>query len=197
MASGGDAEGRVGSGATAAVTCQAAGCGQDPAKIALTGLDLSQAVVVILAVLAISGEYSTGMIRLTLTATPSRWRGPSMGAPSSWLRHWTRQRPSEPAEAGGGYHSDLTRTFCLGPAPAPLAKLYDDDIRSKRKFVVGRAGRGVVTVTEQPLDDEGAALGAPDVYRGRLKRAPPPPRNANNNTAAQFEIEVEVDGAMA
>ena len=28
----------------------------------------------IVAVTVISGEYSTGMIRLTLTATPSRWR---------------------------------------------------------------------------------------------------------------------------
>jgi ABC-2 type transport system permease protein len=62
----------VGSGAAAAVTCQGAGCGQDPAKIALTGVDLSQAVVVILAVLTISGEYSTGMIRVTLTAMPRR-----------------------------------------------------------------------------------------------------------------------------
>jgi ABC-2 type transport system permease protein len=50
----------------------AAGCGQDPAKIALSGIDLSQAVVAILAVLAISGEYSTGMIRTTLTAMPRR-----------------------------------------------------------------------------------------------------------------------------
>ncbi|HEY6279356.1 MAG TPA: hypothetical protein VIX86_23840, partial [Streptosporangiaceae bacterium] len=32
------------------------GCAQDPAKISLTGVDLSQAVVAILAVLAISGE---------------------------------------------------------------------------------------------------------------------------------------------
>src|SRR5262249_42004011 len=31
-----------------------------------------------------------------------------------------------PGEAGGGYHSDLTRTFCLGPAPDPLRKLYVD-----------------------------------------------------------------------
>jgi Xaa-Pro aminopeptidase len=29
-----------------------------------------------------------------------------------------------PGEAGGGYHTDMTRTFCLGPAPAPLATLY-------------------------------------------------------------------------
>jgi Xaa-Pro aminopeptidase len=31
-----------------------------------------------------------------------------------------------PAEAGGGYHTDMTRTFCLGPAPAPLRKVYDE-----------------------------------------------------------------------
>jgi ABC-2 type transport system permease protein len=62
----------VGSAAAATVTCQAAGCGQDPAKIALSGIDLSQAVVAILGVLAISGEYSSGMIRTTLTAVPGR-----------------------------------------------------------------------------------------------------------------------------
>jgi Xaa-Pro aminopeptidase len=31
-----------------------------------------------------------------------------------------------PGEAGGGYHTDLTRTFCLGPAPEPLKRLYGD-----------------------------------------------------------------------
>jgi ABC-2 type transport system permease protein len=62
----------VGAGAATAATCPAAGCGQDQAKIALSGIDLSQAVVAILAVLAISGEYSTGMIRTTLTAMPRR-----------------------------------------------------------------------------------------------------------------------------
>ena len=31
-----------------------------------------------------------------------------------------------PAEAGGGYHSDLTRTFCVGHAPKPLADAYRD-----------------------------------------------------------------------
>jgi ABC-2 type transport system permease protein len=62
----------AGSGAAAATTCQAPGCGQDSARIALVGIDLSQVVVAILAVLAISGEYSTGMIRVTLTALPGR-----------------------------------------------------------------------------------------------------------------------------
>ncbi len=31
-----------------------------------------------------------------------------------------------PGEAGGGYHSDVTRTYCVGPAPEPLKKLYAD-----------------------------------------------------------------------
>ena len=59
--------------AAAATTCPAAGCGQDPAKIALAGVDLSQAIVATLAVLAVSGEYSTGMIGVTLIAMPRRF----------------------------------------------------------------------------------------------------------------------------
>src|SRR6266542_4664559 len=58
--------------AAAAVTCPSAGCGQDPAKVSLTGIEFGQAVVAILAVLAISGEYSSGMIRVTLAAMPRR-----------------------------------------------------------------------------------------------------------------------------
>jgi ABC-2 type transport system permease protein len=59
-------------GAAVAVRCPSAGCAQDPAKISLTGIELGQAVVAVLAVLAISGEYSTGMIRTTLAAMPRR-----------------------------------------------------------------------------------------------------------------------------
>jgi ABC-2 type transport system permease protein len=62
----------VGAAAAAAVKCPSAGCSLDPAKISLTGIDLGQAVVAILAVLAVSGEYSTGMIRVTLAAVPRR-----------------------------------------------------------------------------------------------------------------------------
>jgi ABC-2 type transport system permease protein len=62
----------VGGAVAGTVSCQAAGCDGDPARIALSGVNLSQAVVAILAVLAISGEYSSGMIRTTLTAMPRR-----------------------------------------------------------------------------------------------------------------------------
>jgi ABC-2 type transport system permease protein len=62
----------LGLAASAAVTCPDLGCGQDPAKVSLTGVGLGQAVVAILAVLAVSGEYSNGMARLTFTAMPRR-----------------------------------------------------------------------------------------------------------------------------
>jgi ABC-2 type transport system permease protein len=62
----------VSAAATAAITCPSAGCNQDPTKLSLTGINLGQALVAILAVVAISSEYSTGMIRVTLAAMPRR-----------------------------------------------------------------------------------------------------------------------------
>ncbi|MGW5124899.1 ABC transporter permease [Streptomyces sp. NPDC004069] len=61
-------------GATSVVTCGSAGCGGDTTRLSLIGVELGQALVAILAVLVISGEYSTGLIRTTLAATPRRAR---------------------------------------------------------------------------------------------------------------------------
>jgi ABC-2 type transport system permease protein len=57
--------------ATAVVKCPAS-CGEDTTKLSLTGILLGQAAVAVLAVLVMSGEYSSGMIRITLTAVPRR-----------------------------------------------------------------------------------------------------------------------------
>jgi ABC-2 type transport system permease protein len=63
----------VSAAAVAAASCHhGMVCQPDPAKLSLTGVDLGQAVVAILAVLVISTEYSTGMIRVTFTAMPGR-----------------------------------------------------------------------------------------------------------------------------
>jgi ABC-2 type transport system permease protein len=58
--------------AVAALRCPAAGCAVDTTKLSLTGVQLGQAVVAVLAVLVIGTEYSTGMIHTTLTALPRR-----------------------------------------------------------------------------------------------------------------------------
>ncbi|WP_329045674.1 ABC transporter permease [Amycolatopsis sp. NBC_01488] len=59
-------------GVTSIMTCDATGCGHDTTKLSLTGVQLGQAPVVVLAVLVISSEYDSGLIRTTLTATPYR-----------------------------------------------------------------------------------------------------------------------------
>ena len=59
--------------AAAAVTCRSAvACPVDTTKLSLTGINLGQAAVAIPAVLAISSEYRTGMIHITLAAMPRR-----------------------------------------------------------------------------------------------------------------------------
>ena len=47
-------------------------CSYDTPKLSLTGVLVGQALVAVLAVLVVTGEYSSGMIRITLTAVPRR-----------------------------------------------------------------------------------------------------------------------------
>jgi len=62
----------VSTAAAAATRCPAGTCFEDTTKLSLTGVVFGQAVVAILAVLGISSEYGTGMIRTTVTAMPRR-----------------------------------------------------------------------------------------------------------------------------
>jgi ABC-2 type transport system permease protein len=57
---------------TSAIVKCPASCSADTTKVSLTGVMLGQAAVAVLAVLTISGEYSTGMIRTSLIAMPRR-----------------------------------------------------------------------------------------------------------------------------
>jgi ABC-2 type transport system permease protein len=63
----------VSTAAVGATSCPAGmQCPVDPTKLSLTGIQFGQAVVAMLAVLAICNEYSTGMIRITFAAMPRR-----------------------------------------------------------------------------------------------------------------------------
>ncbi|MFF4398748.1 ABC transporter permease [Streptomyces sp. NPDC001480] len=62
----------LGAAVSAIATCPHAGCGIDAPRLVLSGVYLGQAPVAVLAVLTVSGEYSTALIRTTLTAVPSR-----------------------------------------------------------------------------------------------------------------------------
>jgi ABC-2 type transport system permease protein len=60
------------SAAAAAASSSTEGGDQDISKLSLTGIDLGQAAVVVLGVLVISNEYSSGMMGVTLAALPRR-----------------------------------------------------------------------------------------------------------------------------
>ena len=92
----------VSAAATAAVRCPSGiACPVDTTKLSLTGVEFGQAIVAILAVLAISSEYSTGMIRTTLVAMPRRSAvlaakaATTMNPDSNFLRMPTRSVPLE------------------------------------------------------------------------------------------------------
>lgn len=77
-----------------------------------------------------------------------------------------------------------------------VAGLYNVDRQSRIKTLLGRAGKAGMSVTEQPLDDDGAAFGEPLVWSGTMKRVMPPERDANSDDAAVLEIEMEVSGQI-
>jgi ABC-2 type transport system permease protein len=62
----------LGVAADAAGHCPVGRCGLDPAKTSLTGIYAGQVIAAILGAAVITGEYGTGMIRITLAATPAR-----------------------------------------------------------------------------------------------------------------------------
>jgi ABC-2 type transport system permease protein len=63
----------VSAAAVGATHCpQSLTCPVDTTKLSLTGIQFGQAVVAILAVLMVSSEYSSGMMRVTLAAMPRR-----------------------------------------------------------------------------------------------------------------------------
>jgi ABC-2 type transport system permease protein len=63
----------VSAGVSAAMSCMSsAACRPDVTQLSLAGTDVGQAVVSVIAVLVVTGEYATGMVRVTLAAVPRR-----------------------------------------------------------------------------------------------------------------------------
>jgi ABC-2 type transport system permease protein len=54
-------------------SCPLSGCPQDLVRFSLNGVWVGQAVVALLAVLAVTNEYSTGMIQVSVMSCPRRW----------------------------------------------------------------------------------------------------------------------------
>jgi ABC-2 type transport system permease protein len=62
----------VSAGTDAGAGCSGLACPVDTTKLSLTGIQLGEALVAILAVIQVCNEYSSGLIRTTMTAMPRR-----------------------------------------------------------------------------------------------------------------------------
>lgn len=63
-------------------------------------------------------------------------------------------------------------------------------------WIIGRVGKGTLTVKKQPLDVDGNAFGDPLTYTGKLKQANPPEADANGTDAAILELEMTPAGTV-
>ena len=110
----------VSAAASAAVRCPSGtACPVDTAKLSLTGIQVGQVVVAILAILVISGEYSTGMVRTTLTAGSSapgtgsgRRSAPTPPPPPSTGRSLSAARSARRAPRGRSSPPPTTSFHC-------------------------------------------------------------------------------------
>ena len=124
---------------TSVMTCGTAGCADDTTKLSLTGVELGQALVAILAAGVISSEYSSGMICTTLAAMPHRGtvlgqshhphrrrgrgrdrRGTRVAARRAAhpARPWLHGRPRLPGPVPGR-RAHAARDHRVGPLPDP------------------------------------------------------------------------------
>lgn len=65
------------------------------------------------------------------------------------------------------------------------------------KALYAARGKAILIVTEQPLDEYGAAFGDPLSWRGKLKGVNPGDRNANSNSIKMVTLEQDTEGDPA
>lgn len=110
---------------------------------------------------------------------------------------------------GGGVDSDETKYRPGGMAPqislggfqtvdnVTVGRLYelarDHDLV---RWLLGRSGKGRVTVTKQFLDTDGNPYGKPYIYTGTLKTVTPPHGDSNSNDASVWTMVISSEGTV-
>lgn len=99
-----------------------------------------------------------------------------------------RYRPSN------GLENQLTLGGPKETEKATLTRLYESAIDSVVEWLLVQAGRANVTVTKQPIDEDGHNFGHALVYTGKLTEVKPPPTDSESDKAALCEFMVELEG---
>ena len=76
-----------------------------------------------------------------------------------------------------------------------LQRLYDRvDDHDKINTLLNAVGRGKITITQRPMDENGNEYGKAITWNGRLKRVTPPSVDSESSSAALYEIECTIKG---
>lgn len=111
--------------------------------------------------------------------------------------------------AGGEIDSDEIR-YRPGGMGAPISlggpvnvnnvtigRAYDLQIDGALiNWLIGRVGKGTITVKKLPLDADGNAFGRPLTYTGKLKQVMPPAHDSNATDVAVIELEMVPTGTV-
>jgi hypothetical protein len=96
---------------------------------------------------------------------------------------------------GGGPRVSLGGQQQVGDVT--LTVLSTPTVQSITKWVISRVGKGDITISDQPLDDEGNAFGDPLTWNGILMTATPPATGASSNNPKTLILVAQVSGSMA
>jgi hypothetical protein len=78
-----------------------------------------------------------------------------------------------------------------------ISRLFDlHREQSLIHWLIGRAGKGQMTVHKQPLDIDGNVFGRPIVYTGKLKQITLPEHDSESSDAALYELEMVPAGTV-
>jgi len=79
------------------------------------------------------------------------------------------------------------------PANVTIKRVYDTAAQGYEKTLRSHVGHTPMTVSEQPLDDEGQNVGPPTTWTGKLKMVNVSDRSSEGNAAEMLELEMVVE----
>lgn len=113
-------------------------------------------------------------------------------------------------KTGGAVDSDDIKYYPGGMVP-PISlggKVTTDNITLQRNYdrvddhdrintLLDAAGKGIVTVSQRPMDPDGHEYGRSIVWNGKLKRVEVPDVDSESTTASLVTIEVSINSKPA
>lgn len=77
-----------------------------------------------------------------------------------------------------------------------IGRLYDTYMQNNEAWIDDATGKGTLTITKQPIDDDGNSFGPKRVYTGKLITMTPPDHDSMSSDAARIELVCSPKGSI-